>query len=201
MKKSIVSVLMVLSLLCGSAFAKSIASEKKDVTDKEHDGFLQISSVSIDVMQYGITKPGAGLNYNYERYLGAHMAISAIGGGGFYFGSWMNLSELILMGSGGLNIRLYPMHDSLHGLYFGSGAGADAMLYLGPNEVPSDTQRVFGYVKPEIGWKLYLLKHFMIDVNASYKWQTVFDKDLPEFYKKDLDTGFHCGVGFKFFWK
>lgn len=200
MKKTLLSVLMVLAFLSGSVFAKNLASETKNVTDKQHDGFLQLASVSVDLMPYGIMTPGAGLSANYEKYLGYHMAASGVGGGGFYFGKWTSFDELMLLASAGMNIRFYPLHDSLRGLYVGNGVGADWLFYFGPDTIPEGTPNVFGYVKPEIGWKFYILKHFMIDLNASYKWETNFTKDLPAVYKRNLDDGFHFGVGFKFFW-
>lgn len=201
MKKSIISLLIVFLLASGFVFAKSVASENKDITDKDHDGFLQISSMSLDILQYGLTKPGAGLNYNFEKYLGNHLAVSGIGGGGFFFGDWFSFEDLVVMGSCGVNFRVYPLHDSLRGLYIGGGAGGDAMFYFGNNTVPEGTQKYFAFVKPEIGWKFYLLRFFMIDVNMNYKWQSVIDREsLPEFYQKYLDDGFHFGIGFKFFW-
>lgn len=201
MKKTLFALFFVSIIFNGLVFAKSIASESKDVTDKNHDGFLQLSSMSIDIMQFGLTKPGIGLSYDFEKYLGAHLALEGNFGGGFFYSKWFDFDNLFLTGSTGVNLRLYPFHDSLRGFYFGTGAGMDAMLYLGNQIVSPDAQKFFGYVKPEIGWKYYLFNHLMIDVNMNYKWQSVLDRDsLPSFYLDSLDDGFHLGLAFKFFW-
>lgn len=201
MKKSLLIIVALVFLSNGFVFAKSIASGNKNITDKEHDGFLQLSSLNVEVMQFGIKRPGLGFSYDFERYLGFHLALSGVLGASGFFGDWFSFEDFVTTSSAGANFRYYPFHDSLHGFYVGSGAGCDAMFYFGNKELPEDVQRIFGYVKPEIGWKFYLLKHFMIDVNLNYKWQSILDKDsLPDYYLSYMDNGFHFGLAFKFFW-
>jgi len=199
-RKFLISILMVI-LCCNLLSAKSVVSKKDDIADKEHDGFVQLSSFNLEIMQFGLKRPGWGFSYDFERYLGGHMSVVGTVGHSSFFGNWFSFDDFVTTLTTGANFRCYPFRDSLRGPYVGFGAGSDVMFYFGHNDLPKDTQKVFFYAKPELGWKFYILNHFMIDVHADYKWQTVKEKEtLPAYYVSYLDNGFHLGIGFKFFW-
>ncbi len=201
MKRKLLLVICVLGLCSSFCFGKNLISKSENVADKENDGFNLISGFNLQFLQFGIKRPGWGLKYEFEKYLANHMAVTGEIGHSSFFGSWFDFSDFVTTATAGVNFRAYPMYNSLRGPYVGFGAGADYMFYFGDRELHDDIQKAFFYVKPEVGWKFYILKHFMIDVLVDYKFQVIMDRDsLPDFYESYLDNGLHFSLAFKFFW-
>jgi len=201
MKRTFIFTTLLLLFSTNLCFGVNVFSKKDNVASKEAEGFLQLSSINVELLPYGIKHPGIGVGYDFEKYLANHMALSADAGAGAFYAHWFNFSDFTTTLSAGANFRCYPMYEALRGPYGGFGSGCDAIFYLGKNDVPADAQKLFFYVKPEIGWKFYILNHFMIDVNMDYRKRfIVTPNNLPKFYYDALAEGFHLGIAFKFFW-
>lgn len=199
MKKLYIFILFSL-LSVGVCFGKTIKSETDNESDLEQQGFTQLASFNVDIMQFGLFHPGWGFGGDYEKYLGNHMAVTGLIQHNAFFDKWFQLEDFTSTLSVGANFRVYPFKDCLKGIYVGTGAGCDTMFHFGDSPVPDNIQKYYPYVKPEIGWKWYMFKHFMIDTHCYYKYQYVQDPDsLPKYYTKYMDNGFNIGISFKFF--
>lgn len=199
MKKILVFVL--LTFLCaGVCFGATIKSESNDKSDLENMGFSQIASFNVEILQFGFIHPGWGIGGEFESYLGNYFAVNGLVQYNGLFEKWFQMEEYTSTLSAGANFRIYPKRECLKGFYFGAGGGVDTMLHFTDNPVPYDFQKVFPYIQPEFGLKLYLFRHFMIDTHCYYKYQFInTNKPVPDYYTNYTDRGFNLGVSFKFF--
>lgn len=202
MKRTYLITILIIFLTTGlNAAGVSVFTRKGESTAENKDGFSQLYGVSVGLLPVGIKHPGLGVSYDFERYLGNNISVDANANAAGFFAHWFSFADPVIDLSAGFNLRGYPFYEALRGIYGGFGAGCDAVFYLGQNGVPSDAQKLFFYIKPEIGWKYYILDHFMLDFTIDYKKRFITTpNNLPKFYYDALSEGFHIGLAFKFFW-
>jgi hypothetical protein len=138
-------------------------------------------SLDLSYTRIGITNNGWGAGIAYEQLVCSHLSAKGAFGHMTFQTSiddlYCTTVDLSLL------VHWYLLSKHMEKLYIGAGCTTDFLNYFGPASVPDHKEDSIIYFDSILGWKLFFLRKFLLDIHTGYNIIINGADNYPDFQK------------------